>query len=217
MKTRFNVLIIASCVTLSASADKAHDAFSANKDAILAQPVTVCGDVAFSVGKATSPRGRGDAVGYSKAEECAKWNLGDKFRATAAWPADIQDSEKDLAWLEYRSQHPERLSVFGMQRILTQKTPPDNYMVVLSFPADQIEVSEPTATELKSALDKVRERRRIAAELAKKAVEDAVRKTNGVDSIQSPDKEVNGKSPNESKTSDRTIKKYDNLDEDLML
>lgn len=162
MRTHFNSLVLAvSFVALSASADRAHEVFEVNKDAILAQPITVCGEVAFSVGRATSPRSSGDAVGYTKAAEQAKWNLGEKHRVHAAWPKDIQETEKDVAWAEYRSQHPERFSVFGMQRIWTRKTSPDRYCVVLGFPADQVDVPKPTEAELQAALDKVRERRRL--------------------------------------------------------
>lgn len=162
MRTHYNSHVLAAFFfALSASADRAHEVFEVNKDTILAQPITVCGEVAFSVGRATSSRNSGDAVGYTKAAELAKWNLGEKYRTHAAWPKDIQETEKDVAWAEYRSQHPERFSVFGMQRIWTRKTPPDCYCVVLGFPADQVNVPKPTEAELQAALDKVRERRRL--------------------------------------------------------
>ena len=219
MKTLFNSIVIASCVTLSASADKAHDAFSANKDAILAQTVSVCGEVAFSVGRAVSPRNRGDSVGYAKAEEQAKWNLGDKYRAIAAWPDDIEESEKDAAWTEYRIQHPKRFSVFGMQRILTKKTPPDNYLVVMSFPADQVDVPKPSAEELKVALEKIRERKRIAEERARKQAEEAAKKAQTTGDVD--DKSESQVEPLENqqpvKSKEDKIQKFDNLDEDLML
>ena len=208
MKTLFNSIVIASCVTLSALADKAHDVFAANRDVILAQTISVYEQVAFTVGRATSPRNRGDSVGYAKAEEQAKWNLGDKYRATAVWPDDIKESEKNAAWTEYRSRHPDRFSVFGMQRILTKKTPPDNYLVVMSFPADQVDVPKPSVEELKVALERIRKRKRIAEERARKQAEGAAKKTQTRE-------EVENQQPVKSK--EDKIQKFDNLDEDLML
>ena len=207
MKTLFNSIVIAMCVSLSAFADKAHDIFAGNRDAILSQPVSIYDGVAFSVGRAASPRNRGDSVGYAKAEEQAKWNLGDRYRATAVWPNNIEESEKDAVWAEFRSQHPNRFSVFGMQRIFTKKTPPDNYLVVMSFPADQVDVPKPTAEELKVALEKIRERKRIAEERARKQAEEAARRAQT--------KEVENQQPVKSK--EDKIQTFDNLDEDLML
>ncbi|MGN0852017.1 MAG: hypothetical protein ACI4Q3_01425 [Kiritimatiellia bacterium] len=219
MKTLFNSLAIASCIVLSASADKAHDVFAANKDAILAQPISVYGEVAFAVGEATSPRRWGDAVGYSKAEAQAKWNLGDRFRATAPWPEDIQADEKKAAWSEYRALHPERFSVFGMQRILTRKKSPDNYLVVMSFPAAQVNVPPPSPEELKVAVEKVRSMRRSAEAGGQKTAEALAQNSNeaqdaGVLSTVEEDKK-NTKPDLLPSGSD--IKKQDNFDEDMML
>ncbi len=210
-------------MALSASADRVHDVFEANKDVILAQPVTVCGDVTFSVGRATSPRNRGDAVGYAKAAAQAKWNLGERHRATAAWPRDILESEMADAWLEYRSRQHERFSPVGMQRIQTKKTPPDGYRVVLSFPSEQVRVPKPTSAELKSALEAVRERKRMAEEAyARAAMAASGRKAQITESVSadhvSEDRTVHSKRP-QSVTGavDEETTKNDGFDEDLML
>lgn len=210
-------------MVLSASADRAHDVFEANKDVILAQPVTVCGDVTFSVGRATSPRNRGDAVGYAKAAEQAKWNLGERHRATAAWPSDILESEKEEAWLEYRSRHPERFSVVGLQRIQTKKTSPDGYRVVLGFPSEQVRVPEPTPAELKSALEAIRERKRMAEEArARAAMAASGRKAQITGSVSadrvSADTTVRAPKPQPATgAEDEETTKHDGFDEDLML
>lgn len=219
MKTLFNSLAIASCIVLSASADKAHDVFAANTDAILAQPISVYGEVAFAVGRATSPRKRGDAVGYGKAEEQAKWNLGERFRATAPWPADIQEDEKASAWLEYRSSHPERFSVFGMQRILTRKKAPDNYLVVMSFPAAQVNVQPPSPEELKAALARVRTRRRLAEERGRKTADTLGQNTNEVsDRGTSRAVEMDKKNAKpDLQPSRNEVEKQDSFDADMML
>mgnify|MGYP003294559273 CR=1 FL=1 len=214
MKTLYNVIVIASCIALSAFADEAHDVFLARKDAILAQTVTVCGGVAFSVGRTTSPRSRGDAVGYTKAEEQAKWNLGDKFRATASWPTDVLEEEKDAVWIEYRSEHPERFSVFGMQRIYSKKNPPDCYVVVMAFPAEQVNVPAPTDQELQIALSKVRERRRLAA--LKKAQEEAAKQKTGDENNSAKNNDAAGQTLQKAEDTG-AVKKHENLDEDLML
>ena len=70
-------------VALSAFADKVHDVFNAHRDEILSAGVTTIDGNVYLVGKSNSPRNRGDAVGWTKAEENAKWNLGDRHRATA--------------------------------------------------------------------------------------------------------------------------------------
>ena len=214
MRSKVSGLIGAVCIALSASADRAHDLFEANRDVILAQPVTVCGEVAFSVGRARSPRNRGDAVGYAKAAEQAK-----RHRATAAWPSDIMESERENAWLEYRSLHPERFSVVGMQRILTKKTPPDNYMVVIAFPANQVNVPEPTPIELKAALDRVRERKRLAEERARAEKAASGREAKTANAPPDEGDSAGTSAPGEGTRSaiDGQIEKHDGFDEGMML
>ena len=214
MKMRFNVTLLATLIALSASADKAHEVFAEKSEDILSRPVSVVGDVAYSVGRANSPRNRGDAVGYTKAEEQAKWNLGEKFRATAPWPEDILEEEKSATWLEYRSEHPERFSVFGMQRIYSKKSPPDGYVVVMAFPAEQVNVPAPTAQDFKAALSKVRERRRLAE--LKKAKEEAARNKDGEQNAAAKKDDATGQALQNAEDPD-TVKKHENLDEDLML
>ena len=151
-------------IALSAFADKVHDFFNANRENILSNDFSVIDDVAFVVGRAKSPKNRGDAVGWTKAEASAKWFIGDRFRSAACWPLDATEEEKRLAWLEYRSTHPNRFKITGMQRIWTQKTLPENYIVVLSIPASQIELSPPSRGDLEKAIKMVRERQHIARE-----------------------------------------------------
>ena len=93
-------------VALSVFADKAHEVFNAHRDEILSAGVTTIDGNVYLVGKSSSPRNRGDAVGWTKAEENAKWNLGDRHRATAPWAEDVTASERESAWLEYRAANP---------------------------------------------------------------------------------------------------------------
>ena len=211
---RFNVAFLATLIALSASADRAHEVFAEKSEEILSRPVSVIGDVAYTVGRANSPRNRGDAVGYTKAEEQAKWNLGEKFRVTAPWPTDILEEEKDAAWLEYRSEHPERFSVFGMQRIYSKKNPPDGYVVVMALPADQVNVPAPTGQELKTALLNVRERRRIAA--LKKAQGEAAKQKTGEQDNAAKNNDAAVQTLKKAEDAG-AVKKHENLDEDLML
>jgi hypothetical protein len=165
------VIALSFMIALSAFADRAHDIFNANREKILTNDFSVIDDVAFVVGRAKSPRNRGDAVGWTKAESSAKWLIGDRFRSTACWPIDATEQEKSLGWLEYRSMHPNRFTVIGMQRIWTRKTPPENYVVVLSIPASQIELSPPSKEDLERAIKAVRERQRIAREEEARKIE----------------------------------------------
>ena len=154
------VIALSFMIALSAFADRAHDIFNANREKILTNDFSVIDDVAFVVGRAKSPKNRGDAVGWTKAEASAKWFIGDRFLATACWPLGTTEDEKRLAWLEYRAMHPNRFKIVGMQRIWTRKISPEDYMVVLSIPADQIELSPPSRGDLETAVKKVRERQR---------------------------------------------------------
>ena len=165
------VIALSFMIALSAFADRAHDIFNANREKILTNDFSVIDDVAFVVGRAKSPRNRGDAVGWTKAELSAKWLIGDRFRSTACWPIDATEQEKSLGWLEYRSMHPNRFTVIGMQRIWTRKTPPENYVVVLSIPASQIELSPPSRGDLEKAIKMVRERQRITREKESRKIE----------------------------------------------
>ncbi len=225
MRSKSPALVGTICIVLSAFADKTHDVFESNKDIILSQPVTVCGEIAFAVGRVKSSHNSGSAVGYAKAEELAKWNIGNKYRESAQWPRDVLESEKNEAWLEYRCLHPERFTLSGMQRIWTKKTQPDIYTVVIGFPAAAINVPEPTSAELKEALNAVRERKkRIAAERARinfekvcTGKEDPVdaMKQPGATQLPSPAKQNQVPGSQNDKKDEFT--KSDYLNEDLML
>lgn len=163
-------------VALSAFADKVHEVFNAHRDEILSAGVSTIEGNVYLVGKANSPRNRGDDVGYDKAKMNALWHLGDRYRTTAPWAPDVTTTEKESAWLEYRVMHPNRFHVVGLQRILTQKIPPDGYLVVLAVPSEFVSLSPPTAQELAMAVGRVREKKRLAEEAAKRAAAEAARK-----------------------------------------
>jgi len=205
---RCKVVLAVLCMALSAFADKVHEIFKANRDAVLASDVSVFDDVAFSVGRATSPQNRGDSVGYTKAEEQAKWNLGNKHRAVAPWPEDATASEKDDAWVEYRCQHQERFSVLGMQRVWSKKAGPGNYVVVMGFPAEQVNIPAPKKEELRLAIESVRERKR-KVEAAKSEVH-----TNAVEGLQKPSSIG---STDLKITPNRSIQVNESYDEDIMM
>lgn len=176
MRSEIAISAIVAVAAFSAFADDVHDAFNARRDEILSAGVSTVGGSVYLVGRANSPRNRGDAVGWTKAEENAKWNLGDRHRAGAPWAADVADDEKEAAWLEYRAAHPNRFRVAGLQRVWTRKTPPDLYEVVIAVPAEFVDFAPPTAAELAQAVGVVRERRRLAAEAAQREAEAAERK-----------------------------------------
>lgn len=147
-------------IALPAVADRAHDLFKANREKILSKNFSVIDGTVFVVGRSKSTRNCSDSVGWAKAESSAKWFIGDRFLATARWPLGTTEDEKRLAWLEYRAMHPHRFKITGMQRVWTQKTPLEDYMVVLSIPASEINLSPPSRGDLETAVKKVRERQR---------------------------------------------------------
>ncbi len=214
---RSNLLICVLLMALSASADKAHEVFNANREAVLSSGVSKFDGIVYVFGKASSPRNRGDSVGWTKAEENAKWNLGDQHRASAPWPADVSEDEKTEAWLEYRSGHPERFQAVGLQRIWTQKTPPDNYSVVLSVPAEFVDLAPPSSSELASAVTRVREKRRLKEEVARKAREEIARKAREEAERQKAEKEAAERKAGARKVMpDGTVRQMQ-LDEDMVL
>lgn len=65
------VIALSFMIALSAFADRAHDIFNANREKILTNDFSVIDDVAFVVGRAKSPKNRGDAVGWTK--DSSRW------------------------------------------------------------------------------------------------------------------------------------------------
>ena len=204
-------------VALSAFADKVHDVFNTHRDEILSAGVSTIDGNVYLVGKANSPRNRGDAVGWAKAEENAKWNLGDRHRATAPWAADVTSSEKESAWIEYRVANPNRFHVVGMQRIWTQKTPPDGYTVVMSVPVEFVSLEPPTAQELAIAVNRVREKRRQAEEAARWAAEEAARKAAAAEAARKAEVEATERKAGARKVLDGGTIRQQQLDEDMVL
>lgn len=214
---RFNALVVVSLCALSAVADKVHDVFDAHRDEILSVGVSAIDGNVYLVGKAQSPRSRGDAVGWTKAEENAKWHLGDQHRAMAPWAEDVTETEKNLAWSEYRAANPNRFHAVGMQRIWTQKTPPDRYLVVLSVPAEFVKLSPPTAQELAEMVGRVRKKRRLTEEAARRAAEEAARKAAEEEAVRKAEAEAAERKAGARKVLDGGVIRQQQLDEDMML
>ena len=212
-KTVLGMLLVA----LSVSADKVHELFNAHRDQILSAGVSTIDGNVYLVGKANSPRKLGDAVGWTKAEEYAKWNIGDRHKATAVWPPDVAETEKDAAWLEYRAMHPNRFHVVGLQRIWTQKAPPDGYVVVMSAPAEFLELSPPTTQELAVAVSRMREKKRLAEEATKRAAADAARKAAAEEAARKAAAEAAERKAGARKVLDGNTVRQQQLDEDLVL
>ena len=177
MPSKLFMSLVVSC-TLSAFAGKVHDVFEANRDAILSVSVTNLEGMAYLVGHATSARNLGDAVGYAKANKDALSALVDRHFSMAPWPVDVTEDEREAAWNELKSRNPERYTIQGLQRIWSRKRAPEEFVLVLSTPEENIRNVgiAPTAEELASAGDAVRARRRAAEEAARKAAEEAARK-----------------------------------------
>ena len=204
-------------VALSAFADKVHDVFNAHRDEILSAGATTLDGNVYLTGRSNSPRNRGDAVGWTKAEENAKWNLGDRHRASAEWPADATEGEKEAAWLEYRAAHPNRFHVVGLKRIWTQKTPPDGYTVVMSVPAEFVNLAPPTAQELAMAVWRVREKKRLAEEAARRAAEEAARKAAAEEAARKAEAEAAERRAGARKVLDGGTIRQQQVDEDMVL
>ena len=203
-------------VALSVFADKAHEVFNAHRDEILSAGVTTIDGNVYLVGKSSSPRNRGDAVGWTKAEENAKWNLGNRHRATAEWPLDVTEEEKEAAWLDYRASHPNRFHVVGLQRVWSQKMPPDGYLVVLAVPSEFVNLSPPTAQELVMAVGRVREKKRLAEEAAKRAAAEAARKAAAEEAARKAEAEAAERKAGARKLLDGGILRQQQLDEDFV-
>ena len=172
MMMRFNHLLACGLigVTQFVMADKAHEVFAQRQEAILSEPVTVSEGIVFLVGEAISPARRGDAVGWGLAEANAKWALGERHREASVWATDVTEDEKDAAWIVYRSAHPERFSITGLQRIWSEKPSEDAYCLVLAVPESCVDMTPPKASELADCVKKVRERRKKASEIAEVVV-----------------------------------------------
>ncbi len=214
---RSNIVLGMFLVALSAFADKAHEVFNAHRDEILSAGVTTIDGNVYLVGKANSPRNRGDDVGYDKAKMNALWRLGDRHSATAPWAPDVTAAEKESAWLEYRAAHPNRFHVVGMQRIWTQKTPPDGYTVVMSVPAEFVNLAPPTAQELAMAVGHVREKKRLAEETAKRAAAEAARKAAAEEAARKAEAEAAERKAGARKLLDGGAIRQQQVDEDLVL
>jgi len=204
-------------VALSVFADKAHEVFNAHRDEILSAGVTTIDGNVYLVGKSSSPRNRGDAVGWTKAEENAKWNLGNRHRATAEWPPDVTEEERETAWLDYRASHPNRFHVVGLQRVWSQKAPPDRYLVVLAVPSEFVNLSPPTAQELAMAVGRVREKKRLAEEAAKRAAAEAARKAAAEEAARKAEAEAAERKAGTRKLLDSGAIRQQQVDEDLVL
>jgi len=204
-------------VALSAFADKVHDVFNAHRDEILSAGVSTIEGNVYLVGKANSPRNRGDDVGYDKAKMNALWHLGDRYRTTAPWAPDVTTTEKESAWLEYRAAHPNRFHVVGLQRIWTHKTPPDGYTVVMSVPAEFVNLAPPTAQELAIAVSRVREKRRQAKEAARRLAEEAARKAAAEEAARKAEVEAAERKAGARKVLDGGTIRQQQLDEDMVL
>ena len=137
MPSKLFMSLVVSC-TLSAFAGKVHDVFEANRDAILSVSVTNLEGMAYLVGHATSARNLGDAVGYAKANKDALSALADRHFSMAPWPVDVTEDEREAAWNELKSRNPERYTIQGLQRIWSRKRAPEEFVLVLSTPEENI-------------------------------------------------------------------------------
>ena len=153
MMTHFNIgALFAVVFALSVRADNAKDYFEINKDVILNQVVTESDSNIFVIGITKGSKILSTSSNYSKAEEFAKWNLGDRYKNTVSWPQDVTEEEKRLAWLEYRTRKKENFSFSGMYRIYADKMTDGEYRVVLCFPKNQVRIAPPTEVDIKTAI-----------------------------------------------------------------
>ena len=172
MMTHFNVVaFFAFAFALSVKADNAKGYFETNKDTILNQVVTESDSNVFVIGKTKGSKILSTASNYSRAEETAKWNLGDRYKSIVSWPQDVTEEEKRLAWLEYRTQKKENFHFSGMYRIYADKMTNGEYRVVMCFPKKQILIVPPTEGDIRSAIVEVRKRKQEEEELIGKLFE----------------------------------------------
>ncbi len=202
---RFNALFGMLLLTGSAFAGSVGEVFETNRADILSRSVTIIDESVFTVGKAKSSEKAGTSIGFSKASAFAYGNLDRLNYDRAEWPSDITADEKGIVWKLYRTEHPFALKVEGGSRVCEEKTAPENYLVVMSFPKAQVLLPPVKMPVLQNLLTKVRaEVAAVVAEHQQNKVEESVQ-TNSSSVIQGPVQAT------------PTIQKMETLDEGLML
>lgn len=159
-KMRSEVVAVAVlCAILSASADKIHDLFSANRDIIIEQGIIEKEGYLFVFGESGCSQTGGTASGYSKAALNAMSRVFDRNMRSAEWPADATEAEKNEAWANLRMGKCEQLELAGMQRIWTEKTSNGICRVVLAVESKRLDaLPQPSKEELATAIMRLRER-----------------------------------------------------------
>lgn len=205
---RFNLAACAMILAGTAFAVPVQETFELNKEKILAEATSVIGDFVFSVGRAKQTLRVGDEIGFSKAATLAYGNLDLLNFKRARWSASVSAEEKKAAWMIYRSKHPFSLTIEGGQRVYSNKTDDDKYLVVMSFPREKVFMDTPRAEDLDVAVSQYREElKRMAEEVKRIAVERSA--TNRLDA-------QNAQIESQSNGSGRVMKQ-ENFDADLML
>lgn len=205
---RFNLVIFGMILAGAASAVPVQETFESNKERVLAEATSIIGDWVFSVGRAKQTLRVDDEIGFSKAATLAYANLDLLNFKTAQWPASVSDDEKKAAWMIYRSNHPFGLTIEGGQRVCSNKTDNDKYLVVMAFPRTRVFMGTPQREDLEAAISQYREElKRMAEEVERGAAERCA--TNRLDG---QNDQIGSRSDDNVR-----VRKYENFDADLML
>ena len=208
MMTRFDLMVFAMILAGIDFAVPVQETFESNREQILAESTSVIGDLVFSVGRAKQTLRAGDEVGFSKAATLAFANLDFLNFKNVQWPASVEADEKKAVWIIYRSEHPFGLTIEGGQRVYSNKTDNDKYLVVMAFPREKVFMDTSRREDIEAAISQYRDELKRMAEEANRIIAERSA-TNGLDvqKAQIDDQlDDNGK-----------VKKYENFDADLIL
>ena len=206
--TRFDLMVFAMILAGIAFAAPVQETFESNREKILAESTSVIGDWVFSVGRAKQTLRAGDEVGFSKAATLAFANLDRLNFKNVQWPASVETDEKKVVWIIYRSEHPFGLTIEGGQRVYSNKTDNDKYLVVMAFPRAKVFMDTPRREDIEAAISQYRDELKRMAEEANRIVA-ARSATNGLDVEKA---QIDGRLDDNGK-----VKKYENFDADLIL
>ena len=205
---RFNLAFFGMILAGGAFAAPVQESFESNKERILAEATSVIGDSVFSVGRAKQTLRAGDEIGFTKAATFAFANLDFLNFQNVEWPDSVSADEKKAAWMIYRSKHPFGLTIEGGQRVYSNKTDNDKYLVVMAFPREKVFMDTPRREDIEVAISQYRDELKRMAEEANRIVAERSA-TNGLN-VQKA--QIDGRLDDNDK-----VKKYENFDADLIL
>lgn len=203
MRMRFKPLALAILATLSAYADKVHDLFSANREAIIANGLFEAEGYVFAAGESGYTRIGGTASGYSKATMLAKSRFFDRNITSVEWPEDVSEPEKKEAWANVRMGKCEQMNLTGMQRVCSEKSSDNICRIVLAVEACQLDLlPKPSKEELAAAITQIRKKEARRSSIVKESVANEASLQEGASTESAVNQSTPTNTPNNFKVND---------------